>query len=92
VGTQYRSAIFYHSEQQRRSAEKSKQETEASGLWPRPIVTEITPLTNFYQAEAYHQNFYRQNPYQPYCLFLIDPKMRKFRQEFQHKLADAAEK
>jgi peptide-methionine (S)-S-oxide reductase len=91
VGTQYRSAIFYHSEQQRRIAEQSKQETEASKLWPRPIVTEIVPFTNFYPAEAYHQNFYRQNPYQPYCLSVIDPKMQKFRKEFPHQLKDAAD-
>jgi peptide-methionine (S)-S-oxide reductase len=88
VGTQYRSAIFYHSEAQRRIAEQSKQETDLSGLWPRPIVTEIAPLTIFYPAEAYHQNFYRQNPYQPYCLYVIDPKMQKFRKEFREKLAE----
>jgi peptide-methionine (S)-S-oxide reductase len=90
VGTQYRSAIFYHSEQQHVLAEKSKQETAASGLWPRPIVTEIVPFTHFYPAEDYHQDFYRRNPYQPYCLFLIDPKMQKFRKEFQQKLKDTA--
>src|SRR3712207_4341435 len=86
VGTQYRSVIFYYTESQRLTAVQSKQETDASGLWPRPIVTEITPFTDFYKAEVYHQNFYRQNPYQPYCMFLIDPKMRKFRKEFQQKL------
>jgi peptide-methionine (S)-S-oxide reductase len=86
VGTQYRSAIFYHNEEQRAVAEQSKRETDASGLWPRPIVTEIVPLTRFYPAEEYHQNFYRQNPYQPYCLVVIDPKLRKLRKEFQGKL------
>jgi peptide-methionine (S)-S-oxide reductase len=91
VGTQYRSAIFYHSEQQRVIAEKSKQETDASGLWPRPIVTEIVPFTRFYPAEDYHQDFYRRNPYQPYCLFIIDPKMQKFRKGFQQKLKDTAD-
>jgi peptide-methionine (S)-S-oxide reductase len=91
VGTQYRSAIFYHSEEQRRIAEKSKQETDASGLWSRPIVTVIEPLTHFYPGEGYHQDFYRSNPYQPYCLFVIDPKMQKFRKEFQHRLRDTAE-
>ena len=91
VGTQYRSAIFYHSEQQRVIAEQSKQEAAASGLWPRPIVTEIAPLTNFYSAEVYHQNFYRQNPYQPYCLFVIDPKMQKFRKEFWPQLKSVAD-
>jgi peptide-methionine (S)-S-oxide reductase len=91
VGTQYRSAIFYHSEEQRRMAEKSKQETDASGLWSRPIVTVIEPLTHFYLAEGYHQDFYRSNPYQPYCLFVIDPKMQKFRKEFRHKLGETAD-
>ncbi len=70
-------------------AEKSKQDTEASGLWPRPIVTEISPLTTFYKAEDYHQNYYRDNPYQPYCLAIIDPKIKKLRKEFQAKLKDA---
>jgi peptide-methionine (S)-S-oxide reductase len=85
-GTQYRSAIFYHSEAQRVTAEMSKQETAAANLWPNPIVTEITPLSTFYPAEGYHQDFYRQNPYQPYCRMIIDPKIKKFRQEFQQKL------
>ena len=88
TGTQYRSAIFYHSEQQRETAEKSKRETDASGLWPNPIVTEISPFTHFYAAEDFHQNFYRANPSQPYCTFLIDPKMRKFRKDFHDKLQE----
>jgi peptide-methionine (S)-S-oxide reductase len=92
VGTQYRSAIFYHNEQQRHSAEKSKQETDAAGLWPAPIVTEIVPFTNFYPAEAYHQNFYRQNPYQPYCTVMINPKLQKLRKEFPEKLANPTPK
>jgi peptide-methionine (S)-S-oxide reductase len=86
VGTQYRSVIFYHNEGQKAIAEKSKQETEASGLWPDPIVTEIVPFRNFYPAEAYHQDYYRDNPYQPYCRVVIDPKIRKFRKEFAAKL------
>jgi peptide-methionine (S)-S-oxide reductase len=86
VGTQYRSVIFYHSEEQRAIAEQAKQETDASGLWPRPIVTEIAPFTRFYPAEESHQNFYRSNPYQPYCLVVIDPKLRKLRKEFEEKL------
>jgi peptide-methionine (S)-S-oxide reductase len=92
VGTQYRSVIFYHDEQQRLLAEKSKQETEASGLWPRPIVTEITPLTHFCQAEAYHQDYYRQNPHQPYCFVMIDPKLRKLRKDFPEKLKESQRK
>ncbi len=89
VGTQYRSAIFYHDEAQKAIAEKSKQETEASGLWPKPIVTEITPFTNFYEAERYHQNYYRLNPNQPYCRVVIDPKITKLKKEFKDKLKTA---
>lgn len=88
VGTQYRSVILYHDEQQKAIAEKSKQETDASGLWPDPIVTEISPLRDFYEAETYHQDYYRQNPNQGYCRLVIDPKVRKFRKEFQHQLKD----
>lgn len=90
VGTQYRSAIFYHDEEQKAIAEKSKRETGASQLWPDPIVTEITPHSGFYKAEGYHQNYYRDNPNQPYCRVVIDPKVRKFRKEFQEKLKMAA--
>jgi peptide-methionine (S)-S-oxide reductase len=89
VGTQYRSVIFYHSEQQRLIAEQSKRDTDASGLWPNPIVTEISPATTFYKAEDYHQNYYRDNPYQPYCVAIIDPKITKLRKEFRAKLKDA---
>ena len=90
VGTQYRSVIFYHSDEQRAIAEKSKRETDASGLWPDPIVTEIVPFTNFYEAEGYHQNYYRSNPNQPYCRAVIDPKIRKLRKEFQDRLKKTA--
>jgi peptide-methionine (S)-S-oxide reductase len=86
VGPQYRSVIFYHDDEQKRIAEKSKAETDASNLWKDPIVTEISPITEFYKAEDYHQNFYRSNPYQPYCRAVIDPKVRKFRKSFQEKL------
>jgi peptide-methionine (S)-S-oxide reductase len=90
VGTQYRSIILYHSEQQRAIAEQSKRDTDASGLWPHPIVTEISPFTTFYKAEDYHQNFYRDNPYQPYCLAIIDPKIRKLRKELREKLKNTS--
>ena len=90
VGTQYRSIILYHSERQRVLAEQSKRDTDASGLWPNPIVTEISPFTAFYKAEDYHQNFYRDNPYQPYCLAIIDPKIAKLRKEFRAKLKEAS--
>jgi peptide-methionine (S)-S-oxide reductase len=90
VGTQYRSIILYHSEPQRAIAEKSKRDTDASGLWRNPIVTEISPFTTFYKAEDYHQNFYRDNPYQPYCLAIIDPKITKLRKELREKLKNAS--
>lgn len=87
VGAQYRSVIFYHNEEQKAIAEKSKRETAASGLWPNPIVTEIVPFTNFYKAEDYHQNYFNLNPNQPYCQLVIDPKVRKFRKNFKDWLA-----
>jgi peptide-methionine (S)-S-oxide reductase len=90
VGTQYRSIILYHNEGQKASAEKSKRETDASSLWPNPIVTEIVPLQEFYPAEDYHQNYFRENPNQPYCMAVIDPKVRKFKKEFQTKLKVAS--
>ena len=89
TGTQYRSAIFYHSDAQKETAEKSKAEADAAGLYPNPIVTEITPASEFYEAETYHQNFYRQNPSQGYCRVVIDPKVRKMRKEFGDKLKGA---
>jgi peptide-methionine (S)-S-oxide reductase len=90
VGTQYRSIILYHSEQQRAIAEQAKRDTDASGLWPSPIVTEISPFTTFYKAEDYHQNFYRDNRYQPYCLAIIDPKISKLRKELREKLKNTS--
>lgn len=90
VGTQYRSVIFYHTDEQKTIAETSKQEAEASGLWARPIVTEISPLPTFYRAEEYHQNYYKRNRFQPYCMMVIDPKVRKFRKSFKQKLKETA--
>ncbi len=90
VGTQYRSAIFYEDEEQKRLAEQSLADTEASGLWPGKIVTELEPLGTFYGAEAHHQNYYRTNPNQPYCTFVVDPKVRKFRKEFKDQLKETA--
>ena len=89
TGTQYRSAIFYHSDEQREIAERSKTEADAAGLYSDPIVTEITPASEFYEAELYHQNFYKQNPNQGYCRVVIDPKVRKLRKEFGDKLKGA---
>jgi peptide-methionine (S)-S-oxide reductase len=90
VGPQYRSAIFYHNEEQKGVAEQSLAETEAAKIWPNRIVTEIAPLDKFYEAETYHQNYYRDNPFQPYCQYVIDPKVRKFRKSFQERLKEPA--
>lgn len=86
VGPQYRSAIFYHNDEQKQIAEKSKAETEASDLWEDPIVTEITPIKNYSTAENYHQNYYENNPNAGYCQVVIAPKLKKFRKEFSHLL------
>jgi peptide-methionine (S)-S-oxide reductase len=86
VGTQYRSAVYYHSEDQRLAAEDSKRKLQESGVWTRPIVTEITPFSVFYPAEAYHQNYYLDHPNQSYCWLVINPKMAKFREKFKEKL------
>lgn len=85
-GTQYRSAIFYHSDEQQEIAEASKATANASGMWDNPIVTEIVPLTEFYSAEDYHQNYFRRNPHQPYCMMVVAPKVKKFRKNFTEKL------
>jgi peptide-methionine (S)-S-oxide reductase len=75
AGTQYRSVIFYHNEEQKQTAEQSKQEAQKN--FTQPIVTEIQPLTKFYSAENYHQDYYRNNPQAPYCQFVIKPKLKK---------------
>ena len=77
VGTQYRSVIFYHSEEQKALAENSKIEADQSEYWSNPIVTEITEINNYSDAEDKHDNYYRENPYQPYCQFVIKPKLDK---------------
>ena len=77
VGTQYRSVIFYHSEEQKSLAENSKIEADQSEYWPNPIVTEITEINNYSDAEDNHDNYYKENPYQPYCLYVIKPKLDK---------------
>ncbi|PRY09981.1 peptide-methionine (S)-S-oxide reductase [Pontibacter ummariensis] len=86
VGPQYRSVIFYHDNTQKELAEKYKQELDASGAFNDPIVTAIEAFTNFYPAEDYHQNYYANNGEQPYCAFLIRPKLEKFRKVFKEKL------
>lgn len=86
VGPQYRSAIFYHDEAQKRTAEAVIADLSAARLWPDPIVTEITPLDRFYVAEAYHQEYFRRNGQQPYCQVVIAPKVTKFRKQYLDKL------
>jgi peptide-methionine (S)-S-oxide reductase len=86
VGTQYRSAIFYHSEEQRAIAQQLIGELNAAHLWPAPIVTEVAPLTAFYPAEDYHQEYFARNPSQGYCQFVIAPKVAKFRKQYLEQL------
>jgi peptide-methionine (S)-S-oxide reductase len=86
TGTQYRSVIFYHNEDQKKLAEKYKAELDESGVWDNPIVTEISPFINFYSAEKYHQDYYYNNPNQGYCTFVITPKVEKFEKIFKDKL------
>jgi peptide-methionine (S)-S-oxide reductase len=86
VGTQYRSVIFFHNDEQERVARKVFEEIDRSDLWENPLVTEITPLQEFYIAEDYHQNYYSNNPNQPYCTFVISPKLSKLRKLFKDKL------
>jgi peptide-methionine (S)-S-oxide reductase len=85
-GTQYRSAIFYHNEEQRSLAEALINRLESDYIFSEPIVTQVVPATIFYPAEAYHQNFFQTNPHQSYCMFVIQPKLNKFIAEFHAKL------
>ena len=86
AGTQYRSVIFYHNEEQKNLAERYKHELDASKAFDKPIVTEISPTTVFYKAEDYHQNYYNENGSQPYCTFVIKPKVDKVKKVFGDKL------
>ena len=81
VGTQYRSVIFFHNERQEEIAKKSKIDADKSGYWDNEIVTEVTHLNNYYDAEDYHDNYYINNPNQPYCLFVIKPKLDKLEKQ-----------
>lgn len=83
VGTQYRSAIFYHSAKQKSQASEVKKQIEESNIYSGKFVTEIVPFTNFYKAENYHQDYYAKNSYQPYCQYVIDPKISKLFKEFK---------
>jgi peptide-methionine (S)-S-oxide reductase len=84
-GTQYRSAIFYHSPQQKETADSLIRELTAAQAWRDPIVTEVVPAEHFYEAEDYHQDYFAHNPYQPYCMFVVGPKVDKFREKFSKK-------
>jgi peptide-methionine (S)-S-oxide reductase len=86
TGTQYRSAIFYHTPEQKTIAEQTIKDLNAAAIWKAPIVTEVTPLKAFYRAEDYHQDYYKNNPDQAYCRVVIEPKVVKFRQKFLSKL------
>ncbi|HZO71944.1 MAG TPA: peptide-methionine (S)-S-oxide reductase MsrA [Ktedonobacteraceae bacterium] len=88
VGTQYRSAIFYHNEAQKQTALASKEATEKAGLYKRPIVTEITPFTNFYPAEGYHKDYYDRNRSASYCMFVIDPKVQKLLKTYRNEIKE----
>lgn len=89
VGTQYRSAVFYHSDEQRRVAEETIRDLEAEEVWEDPIVTQVTPFTGFYPAEDYHQGYFRAHGRQPYCQVVIAPKVAKFRQKYLSRLKAA---
>ena len=85
-GTQYRSAIFYHNDEQKAKAESYKKELNDAHVYPNPIVTQIAPFTNYYAAEDYHQNYYNQNGSEGYCRFVIQPKVEKFEKIFKDKM------
>ena len=86
VGTQYRSAIFYHNDEQKAEAEQLIKELNDQHIWSKPIVTEVVKLDAFYMAEDYHQEYFANNPYQPYCMAVVAPKVSKFRKHFLEML------
>ncbi|MCX7877976.1 MAG: peptide-methionine (S)-S-oxide reductase MsrA [Ignavibacteria bacterium] len=88
VGTQYRSVIFYANDEEKKTAEELISEITENKLWDDPIVTELSPLGEFYSAEDYHQNYFRNNPEKSYCSVVIAPKLRKFYKEFPHLIKD----
>jgi peptide-methionine (S)-S-oxide reductase len=92
IGTQYRSAIFHHTPEQMAAAQEVIARLNGAGLWSAPIVTEVAPAQAFYRAEDYHQNYFASNPYQPYCQFVVAPKVAKFRKHYLDKLKKGPEK
>lgn len=89
VGTQYRSVIFYHNEAQKNAAEKLIHAIDEAKIWKRPLVTEVVPFKEFFRAEDYHQDYFRRNQWQPYCLAVIRPEVSKFKKEFPQLLKNA---
>ncbi len=90
AGTQYRSVIFFHSPEQRQAAEECIGELDREKIWSLPIVTQVRAATTFYQAETYHQDYFRNNPNQPYCAYVVSPKVQKFRAKFAAKMKQGA--
>jgi peptide-methionine (S)-S-oxide reductase len=90
VGTQYRSAVFYHDDAQKRTAEEAIRDLEAEGVWENPVVTQVVPLTEFYPAEDYHQEYFARNPRAGYCQVVIAPKVSKFRKQYLSRLKKPA--
>lgn len=90
IGTQYRSAIYYHSPQQKAAAEQTIRELSEARRFANPIVTEVAPLTAFYKAEPYHQEYFAHNPFQPYCQAVVGPKVAKFRKQYRERLKKTA--
>jgi peptide-methionine (S)-S-oxide reductase len=86
IGSSYRSAIFYHSDEQKNTAEEIIREVNAAGIYDDPIVTEVSPFDRFFPAEGYHQEYFANNPNQPYCAAVVAPKVAKFRQKFLSRL------
>lgn len=86
IGTQYRSSVFYHSEAQKQAAEDVIREIDAAAIYPNPIVTEVVPFEKFWPAEDYHQEYFVNNPNQPYCSAVIAPKVAKFRKMYAERL------
>lgn len=82
VGPQYRSVVFYHSLAQKATAEQVIEEFETAKVWDNPFVTEVSAFDKFYPAEDYHQEYFKRNPYQPYCAFVVGPKVAKFRKQY----------
>ena len=86
IGSQYRSVVFYHTDEQKEQAEKYKEELNKSGVWDSEVVTEISPYQEFYLAEEHHQNYYNEHTAAPYCTFVIQPKIEKLKKGFANKL------